>query len=253
MVFYGIFLRADELSDDYLFKEIVDSPVVIISLGSNCTPALFLRDNNLRFGAFPFDWCLTSFIGLCKQIESDFNEFFNLEGLICSRLEHFDKNMYDFIVNDINYLPQMSNVWVYDRKNGMIFNHDFTNNDMETIWLQHSMLYEKYQRRIRRFEHVMTSNKRIILIRYGDINRDQAVALTALLRSKFPRSNFVLLVADAGAEFEDDWKIPGIKNYKTGDSCISQMVTDIIAEQKLVFDLPAQTNLALIGGSQKSS
>jgi hypothetical protein len=54
---------------------------VKISLGINCAPRIYLKQNfNLSkkngYNSCPFDLCITPFNALCKTLESDFNNFF---------------------------------------------------------------------------------------------------------------------------------------------------------------------------------
>jgi len=58
-----------------------------ISLGFNCTPAIYGVENNLRkrkadgYLTCPFDKCVSYFPGVVQCIEEDFKDFLNLEYL----------------------------------------------------------------------------------------------------------------------------------------------------------------------------
>lgn len=55
----------------------------IVSLGEGCTIACFLKKNNLRQQAFPFDYIVSGLTGISNLLETDFKDFFNVELIEC--------------------------------------------------------------------------------------------------------------------------------------------------------------------------
>lgn len=201
---------------------------ITISLGYNCEPGLNTRKYNIRAFAFPFDWCLTPYEAVYNFINSDFKDFFKLDHLVPSVKKNFTPKLEKFFKN-IN-VTQVSEhtLWVLDKQSGMIFNHDFTNNDLATIRSNHEQQYIKYQRRIARFYTEMNSGKHIYFIRFNDISKNKAIKLLKLIENKFPETNFTLIVISNKPEFEQNWNIPRLKNfYSNGYDIWEKICLDI--------------------------
>lgn len=187
------YIYRDIFSEDQITIDSQDD-FIVISLGWNCDPALNARANNIRFFAAPFDWCMTPYSALYRYISSDFNGFFKRENLIGVASEY--------------------NSWVLDRPSGMIFNHDFPRNDLETINNNYEFQYLKYSRRIKRLYAEINSGKHVYFIRFLGIGKSQTLELYKLLKNKFPRMPFTLIViGENPSEFGVNWNIPHIKNY----------------------------------------
>jgi len=171
------------------------SKPIYISLGSSCEPALRLRDLHIRVEAFPFDWILSPFHGVYNAINEDFSNFFcNLQLVSAGTAvcDHYS----------------------------IAFHHDFRPTVPSHIALTtvdwKAMLPEirsKYKRRIERFRTACNSNRDVIFIRYGKINKSQALLLKNLIKKKFPHLSFILMVVEPAQSFENPWNIPNIRNF----------------------------------------
>ena len=108
-----------------------------MSLWFNCTSARNLEQNGLRKWAFPFDWNVTSFEGLCDVINNDFVDFLNPQ--------YLDRRF-----------------CIYNTKYNLAFAHDFpviqqsngTYTEVSNYLDFLDEVVEKYQRRIERFYRV---------------------------------------------------------------------------------------------------
>lgn len=205
---------------------------ITIGLGCSCEPALNTRKYNIRTFAFPFDWCLTPYNALYYFINNDFKDYFKKENLVPSSKVHFSLYMEAFLTR-LNYVTVSQHFkWVLDKQFGMIYNHDFPNNTLATIARNYDSHYKKYMRRIQRLYSEVNSGKHVYFIRYFDTTRLEAYELYKLLKLKFPKTNFTLIViGDNPSEFNKNWNIPHIKNfYIAGNKDLfwKNLCTDIV-------------------------
>lgn len=194
-----------------------NSHFVAISLGHNCHAASFLRTYNIRPFAFPFDWCLTPYQALYNFIENDFKDYYKKENLVPGSMANYSEDQKNFLIKFNYFKISESPTWVLDKASGMIFNHDFSNNQLSTIYQEYEIQYAKYVRRIKRFYEIINSGKHIYFVRYWDINKADAIKLYELLKNKFPFISFTLIVIDNSSESKEDWNITGIKNFFGAD------------------------------------
>jgi hypothetical protein len=120
----------------------------IISIGSNCSVAYQLQQNNYRYNSYPFDWLkidnLTSII-MC--LKDNFKDFIPNKDIV----KYTDK--FPLITNDnfpINNDIKSSNVVITNKYN-MTFCHDF-NENLEN----YDLICEKYKKRIHKFINNLT-------------------------------------------------------------------------------------------------
>jgi hypothetical protein len=163
---------------------------MIISIGSDCHIAMFLKNNNLKSYSFPFDWIVT-YNGVSKCIENDFN----------------------------NFIPKLLNrINEYD----MFFYHDF---DRSNVY-DH---IDKYNRRIERFKNILeTTTEEITFCRkghcthhhdehngtYKNITNDieDIYNLDDILKKKYPKLNYkIILILVCGRCFYSTKKYESIR------------------------------------------
>ena len=159
-----------------------------ISLGWNCTPAIF-RANNLNYKknngylTCPFDLAVTPYLGLCQCILDDFdrNKFFNL------RVEYDPINKQECILNEYN----------------MWFNHESEQklNDDTILWYpgkysehNYKLFKERYENRIQNFFNYINSNSLILFI--FENPHDEPEYLIKILKYKYPNLNFKILLSN---------------------------------------------------------
>jgi len=202
---------------------------IIVSLGCNCITAHHMREFNIRPFALPFDWTLTPYQALYHFIKNEFKDYFKKENLIPSSQPYFPHYLQTF-VNKLGYTEMTeSPLWVLDKESGMVFIHDFSNNNPATIEIYHEFQHNKYMRRIKRLYDEVNSGKYVYFIRYLDLTKGQALELYQLLKYKFPTTDFTLIViGDNASEFNNDWHIPHIKNFFVHNFCWQKLYSGII-------------------------
>ncbi|OQA34521.1 MAG: hypothetical protein BWY54_00843 [Candidatus Dependentiae bacterium ADurb.Bin331] len=186
---------------------------VIVSLGCDCHPAAYARKHALRDFAFPFDWCLTPFETIYRFIKKDFDGFIKKKHLVPSAERYFSRNLKKFLTQLSLIGVSTYKSWVVDKKNDIIFVHDFPDNQIPIIAKLYKDIAQKYERRIKRFMTLMNGSKHVYFIRYLDVSKNQAFDLHALLKTKFPKLSYTLIVIGNTAEFNTYWGIKSIKNY----------------------------------------
>ena len=110
---------------------------LIISLGSNCYIASYLKEHNLKKASYPFDWIFSYPEDICHMINDNFKEFLNKDNyLIKDELSKFNYHKL--------YKPNLR-----------MFNHrnPYNNND-----------YQYYQRCITRFINVLNKSDNLIFV-----------------------------------------------------------------------------------------
>jgi hypothetical protein len=170
---------------------------IAISIGAHCEVAIQLRQQSIRSEAFPFDWITSA----------------NCEGVIQA------------CKDDLAYCIDPS---YFREENGLITNayqfyfvHDFSiktlysDDEKERINAAHPD-FEKYCRRIKRFNELLsTTQEHIVFIRISHITDEQARQFVAVMQERYPQVSFTLAVVleiyDADPSF--DWDIPQAKVF----------------------------------------
>lgn len=196
-----------------------ESKYIVVGLGANCHPAWFTRQYKIRSYAFPFDWCLTHYNALYRVLERDFKDCFKPQNFVSSRPQYFTPDLRNFFVT-MNYVGVSEcESWVLDKESGIIYVHDFSDNNTKTIAREYEGVCQKYERRVERFLNLKNSNKHIYFIRYGDITRSQSEALITLLKQKFSPASCSLIAVGFTQDFAMPWHLTDVENYYfSGDS-----------------------------------
>ncbi len=198
--------------------------VLCVSLGFNCTVALNFNQNQIRLLAFPFDWIMTSFTGLCELIENNFIDFLN---------------------------PMYLRQGVFNTKYNIGMPHDFPTKDRGdgVHEIVHNFLdflpdvNEKYQRRIERFYNVCNLANKVYFFRIkanwkfdkDPQNLTSVIKLRNILIKKFPYDNWELIViSSSDKEYKNDWKVPKVKNFYISDDGSEKEWKEIFKKLNLV-------------------
>ncbi len=181
-------------------------PLIFISLGNNCVPALMLRFAGLREEAFPFDWLTTPMDGLCKVFRDDFKDYFLRENLTLYSLDNrvVLDTLYGFGHN--HAFPTKGSVMHSDEE--MYEGGEIVKNFLDF----YQEVYSKYIRRIDRFKKILSGRRNIIFIRYR-CNKLEAQKLAQMIKFCYPHLLFTLIAIDSTEEIKHDWKIPQVKNF----------------------------------------
>ena len=140
---------------------------IIISLGGNCNPRIFLKkrlyiSKKNGYRSCPFDLCITSFDALCKTLKNNFNSFFD------------DLKIIPAINAEGNRKNAGQGMTCITNKNGIIFNHEgsshshlfkegknddyfYTRNDFKEF-------RKRYSNRISNFKNYCKKSDKIIFI-----------------------------------------------------------------------------------------
>lgn len=189
----------------------IEPSYVAVSLGFNCEVALMLQHLNMRCSAFPFDWNITPFFGLCDILENNFVSFLDEKLLV----------------------PAGSAA--LNTKYGIGFYHDFpTVRDVKGIdWLAPDYLNAledikpKYIRRITRFNDLATYSGTVYFFRsaskYTNLDtmpqtRQMVERLRDVITRKFPMLSFQLIVLGPDADYQHNWHMDGVQNFYLHDS-----------------------------------
>jgi hypothetical protein len=191
---------------------------IFIPIGSDCYTTFGLKDNNLRFQSFPFDWIVT-YNGIYEIIKNDFIDFIPTNQLT-------DQNIYNEYNNIININGE--NDLLMDTHNNSILNNKYK------ILFYHNKFpddNEKIQRRIIRFNEILQkSENKVIFIRKTHLQHhhtelknffssneiineiEEAEKLDILLQTKYPKLDFqiILILFCKNFNFRS---IPLIKNF----------------------------------------
>jgi hypothetical protein len=195
----------------------------VISLGSNCMPALHAQHHELRTLAFPFDWNFTPFKSLISLIKNDFQDFCELKYLYINNRSTSDavsNTKYQFVIHHTFRPIDWEN-----SPNGLI---PLNQEAMEYFEEIKSM----FQRRIERFIQIMHSGVPVYLLRFEDINQNQAEELYTLLKEKYPLSNFLLVCIDEYYKKNvNTWESPNKKIYHFYLNPTHRLITDSTLEK----------------------
>ncbi|TVX92106.1 DUF1796 family putative cysteine peptidase [Paenibacillus agilis] len=148
----------------------------VISLGSNCLPAIQLERNGLRRFTGPIDWMDSKHTSAITE-------------LIRSRFNHF---LYKPHLQSIGILNDF--VLIQDNHYQVIVVHDFpvTNNN-EQIWNSYPEVIDKVTRRIQRLYQYMERSDRLLFIR-TDTTMNDALLLEQELRNQVKNEFHLLIV-----------------------------------------------------------
>lgn len=165
----------------------------LIPLGGDCQLAHQMRINGLRKYALPLDWSISCPEALIKVLENKFHNYLNKENL--------------------EFVESGTEKYIREKQYGVTFIHEFKRE--KNFLDDYDIVKEKCDRRIERFFQVVEESKNPLFIRKR-INKDQAIALAALIKDKLvPGKNFTLLALDSTttSEIEKPWGHPNIVNY----------------------------------------
>jgi hypothetical protein len=175
-----------------------------LTIGFDCSPAAALRELNLREFALPFDWVVSNINALQMCFETNFKYFHKNLKLIYNKTRLIDN--YGFIFPHDYPLNNMTN-FEHNLGEG-IFGEEFGNFITQNWYDYHSVVLNKYNRRIERFINIINDKKPIIVLcRY---NTNDVIKLQQLF-IKYYKNNNIYFVNSCNEPFENDY----IKNVYT--------------------------------------
>jgi hypothetical protein len=184
--------------------------VCIVSLGGNCRNSTWLKELNIRFEAYPFDWVESEEIeGVIDLINNDFEDYLSLKNLIPHHHSHYNR------VRDTQYKINLVHEFSFQGTANFSFaNEKDLKRGMSCLHNEYRALYEKYNRRITRFRNLTQNYKTIIFMRTLFVDKPSAICLyEALIKLFGTHYNIILVVVNDTEEFKQDWGYPKIKNF----------------------------------------
>ena len=172
----------------------------VVSLGFNCHISSALRQLSLQHKTYPLDWGRVveedtkDEFGFRRKIEflcTDFKDFINEEDL--------------YIHDDMAHRPEEENMSVFNRFNGMHFNHDFPKG--KTLDESYPFVKEKYDRRIKRLIDLINSNKKICFVFYaglGQLPKAEIIYCVEIFKKMHPNANVDFLFLQNDVNIGDD-------------------------------------------------
>jgi len=182
----------------------------VVSLGSNCRVATWLRALNIRTKAYPFDWVESEDINaLIHLIKNDFEGYLEFEKL-APAYNYFYNRVIDTTYK-INFVHDFSFQGNERFSFANAVDYDY---GLMCLKQEYGKFYEKYMRRIQRFRALTKKYEQIIFVRTLLVDKTTAQELYAALQLLFNNSQKIILVVISDQEdFKNDWHIRGIKNF----------------------------------------
>lgn len=203
---YGVTVAEDQPTSNLTFEK----PYVFISLGEGCKVAGYIRGSSLTKYAYPFDWTLsTDFESIYQVILHDFHGYMSFDNL--QDLHFFDRKMNLFPDEPRGMIAR----WVLEKTYNLESRHDFDiSQEMKDIYPD---VKEKIERRIQRFYNTLARTDITIFLVRMMVRKEQAIRFRNLLKEKFPRAKFVLVVLSNTPDFHTKWHEPNIENFFFND------------------------------------
>ena len=175
---------------------------IIIPFGYRCPASMKLRSAKLQFESFPFDWLMLGKLETVVKIVGErFSNFLQRKNLKSLNENDFHKHL--------------------DQANGIIFMHDFENNDTDACFPK---VRARYDRRIARFYERIEAARKTLFLHYSeyDLSDEELSVLYRQLKSAFPEKEIDLAYVYAGNDENKSWEYRNISEHLI-KCCISQM------------------------------
>lgn len=184
--------------------------VCIVSLGGNCRNSTWLKELNIRFQAFPFDWVESEEIeGIINLLNNDFHDYLSFKNLIPYDHSHYNR------IRDNQYKINLVHEFSFQGNSNFTFaNEKDLKRGKACLQNEYQVVLEKYKRRIDRFRNLTVNYKTIIFMRTLFVDKPSAMRLYEALVKLFGNThNIILAVVSDTEEFKEDWGYSKIKNF----------------------------------------
>lgn len=173
-----------------------------ISLGRDCQVAGHFSLFQLREASFPLDWVISyEFEGVINAFDDDFKYFLDPLYLVYCK-EYIYNSYYSFSFN--HFFP-IKGVPVTD--------HIAVPGTVVENYLEYLPQVQAIQgRRIQRVKDLLTSNEVVVFVR-THLEPDQAKRFTSLIRQKYPKLKFLLVIIHERPDLIGNWHIDRVINY----------------------------------------
>ena len=161
-----------------------------MSLGYDCSTASVLRNLNMRCEALPFDWVVSNLQILINCIEDNFNNYHKNLVFSESKTRLIDSYGFQFPHDYPFDSESIDNSKLGEGAFGEEKDKQIINNWHE----YHSLVLEKYNRRIERFYDYFKIDKPLIIL-CRNYSLKHIVNFGKYLENKFNKSNFYFVVS----------------------------------------------------------
>ena len=175
---------------------------ILVSLGLDCQVAMKTREFKIRNGAFPFDWVISDdFESVIAAIEDNFKHWLDPKYLQYKDYQIFNSLygisfVHDFPVLNESKKPKLSNFEIIDP------------NFLGSL----TSITQKHDRRIERLFSLLNSSEELIFIR-TEATPSQAKRFVNLIKQRYPKLVFKLVVICPPKLLNVDWNIDGVENF----------------------------------------
>lgn len=161
-----------------------------MSLGYDCSPAAALRVLNLRDEALPFDWVVSNLKIICDCIEDNFANYHCQLQFNASHSRLVDKYGFQFPHD----YPFNENVYEDAHIGEGVFGEEVQKKIIHNWANYHSLVLEKYARRIERMYNYLRDDKPIIVLCRG-YDLQTITEFIRYIGSKFNKRNIYFVVS----------------------------------------------------------
>ena len=169
-----------------------------LTIGYDCSPAVALRDLNLREHALPFDWIVSNVNNIHKCIEENFNRFHRNLSFNHNKKRLIDEYGFEY---PHDYPLTNPNLDLSEVGEGIYGEED----DKHIIdnWMDfYQTVHEKYKRRIERFLTIVNSpNPIIVLCRHS---LEDVFKLKNIFKTIYNKENIVFINSSDSIYLSDD-------------------------------------------------
>ena len=161
-----------------------------MSLGYDCSPAAALRALNLRDEALPFDWVVSNLKIIHDCIEDNFANYHRQLQFNASRSRLVDKYGFQFPHD----YPFNDNIYENAHIGEGVFGEEVQKKIIDNWANYHSLVLEKYARRIERLYNYLRDDKPLIVLCRG-YGVQSIMEFINYIGTKFNKSNIYFVVS----------------------------------------------------------
>lgn len=154
---------------------------IVFSIGEACSCSSSLRASGLQLLSYPLDWVFgRDFVGRCEILASGFSDYIN-------------KNDLEYVFSERSIKCKA----YHNKLNDITFNHDFLEDT--PFDEMYDVVFEKYQRRIKRLLDKLSNSKRILIVyietpvkNHGIVDDETIVKGVNIVLNKFKSESNVI-------------------------------------------------------------
>ncbi len=134
---------------------------LIFSVGYRCTSSSLIKEMNMKFESYPFDWVVSKPETVLHCLDTDFEEYLNRDHYVSIERSH-TFNLFNNIKQHVCYEPICYNAY-YENEQARLCDGDVGTYERRLALTHHNMHNEKdyqyFQRCVTRFRRMLASTK----------------------------------------------------------------------------------------------